>query len=261
MDRWGAAARYFAFFVFLIVLLFLSFKKVTFELLRNARLISEEKKFILVIPEIFVILWYRGGRIVASNDSAKGGEKKERERETKKKVYVCSTLWSPGVILKKKKKLFLATRKKERKFYWLLNIKCREISVMFFGWYTSAIAKTMWTEKKSIRNFMSMFGVVWYIVRGARLCVSGEKKFHRTTSKFSRWGGDRDGMLGNRWSICRFKKGKKKRFFLTKETKNIFFFLIVVFIINRRNTENDYKIDSFETIPTLRYVENFHRYT
>lgn len=35
---------------------FLFFKKVIFELLRNARLISEEKKFILVIPEIFVIL-------------------------------------------------------------------------------------------------------------------------------------------------------------------------------------------------------------
>lgn len=164
----------FCVFVFLIVLLFCFLKKSFFELLRNARLISEEKKFILVIPEIFVILWYRGGKDRGIERFGERRRKKERERERdQKKVYVYSTLWSPGVILKET--LFSVEKKRKKINYWLLNIKCREISVMFFGWYTSAIAKAMWTEKKSIRNFMSMFGVVWYIVRGARLFVSGKK--------------------------------------------------------------------------------------
>lgn len=48
--------------------------------------------------------------------------------------------------------------------------------------------------KKKYTEFMSMFGVVRCIVRGET--VSG-KKFH-IALKFSRWGGSKNGVSGNR---------------------------------------------------------------
>lgn len=48
---------------------------------------------------------------------------------------------------------------------------------MFFGWYTSATAKRWNEKKKEYTEFMSMFGVVWCILRAeTRLCIGTKKK-------------------------------------------------------------------------------------
>jgi len=58
-------------------------------------------------------------------------------------------------------------------------------------------------EKKKYTEFMSMFGVVRYIVRSETVC---REKFRHIASKFSRWGGNKNEMSGNRWSICRSER-------------------------------------------------------